>query len=364
MFVTAAYAQSDPTTGTHTGTSPAPAGEKPHFPPFDAHLFPSQLLWLAISFVIFYFFVQKTLLPRIGGVLEIRRDRIANDLDEAGRLNEEADAAIAAYEQQLAEARRNAEAIAQQAHDKARAEAEAQRGEVEGELARKTAEAENDIARIKSQALAEIGNVAEEVSQAIVQQLIGASVTRAEAARGHCRGRRIGRPEMELDNTFWAFIALVLFLALMVYIKLPAWIGKQLDKRADDIRRELDEARRLREEARQVLAEYERKRKEAEAEAVEIRKAAERDAAIFLDEAKQKTEEYVARRQQIAEQKIRQAETDAANEVRASAVDLAVAAAGRLLADKTDDTRANALFRELARRIEGPDELTAVTAGR
>ena len=150
MFVTAAYAQSDPTTGTHTETGAAPAGEKPHFPPFDAHLFPSQLLWLAISFVIFYFFVQKTLLPRIGGVLETRRDRIANDLDEAGRLKEEADAAIAAYEQELAEARRNAEAIAQQAHDKAREEAEAQRAEVEGELASKTADAEKDIARIKS----------------------------------------------------------------------------------------------------------------------------------------------------------------------------------------------------------------------
>lgn len=150
---------------------------------------------------------------------------------------------------------------------------------------------------------------------------------------------------MVLDNTFWAFIALVLFLALMVYVKMPSWVGQQLDKRADDIRNELDEARRLREEAQQVLAEYERKRKEAESEAVEIRKAAERDAATFLEEAKQKAEEYVARRQQMAEQKIRQAETDAENEVRASAVDLAVAAAGRLLADKTDDKTVNALFK-------------------
>ncbi len=183
MFVTAAYAQSDPTTGTHTETGAAPAGEKPHFPPFDAHLFPSQLLWLAISFVIFYYFVQKTLLPRIGGVLETRRDRIANDLDEAGRLKEEADAAIAAYEQELAEARRNAESIAQQAHDKARAEADAQRAEVESELAGKTAEAEKDIARIKTEALAEIDKVAAEVSQAIVQRLVGASVTEAEATR-------------------------------------------------------------------------------------------------------------------------------------------------------------------------------------
>ena len=148
-----------------------------------------------------------------------------------------------------------------------------------------------------------------------------------------------------MDNTFWAFVALMLFLALMVYIKMPGWLGQQLDKRADDIRKELDEARRLREEAQGVLADYERKRKEAENEAVEIRKAAERDAATFLEEAKAKAEEYVARRQQIAEQKIRQAETDAANEVRSSAVDLAIAAAGRLLADKTDAKTVNALFK-------------------
>lgn len=147
-----------------------------------------------------------------------------------------------------------------------------------------------------------------------------------------------------MDNTFWAFIGLVLFLALLVYIKLPSWTARQLDKRADRIRNELDEAKRLREDAQQLLAEYQRKRKEAEAEAADILAAAERDAAAFLAEAKQKAEDYVARRQAMAEQKIRQAETDAANEVRASAVDLAIAAAGKLLADKADAATVNALF--------------------
>jgi len=182
MFVTAAYAQSNPTAGTHTGTAAAPAGEKPHFPPFDAHLFPSQLLWLAISFVIFYYFVQKTLLPRIGGILETRRDRIANDLDEAARLKSESDAAIAAYEQALAEARRNAEATAQKAHDEARQQAEAQRAEVEAGLAEKTAAAEKDIAAIKARALGEIDTVAEDAAEAIVRQLIGTPVTKSEVA--------------------------------------------------------------------------------------------------------------------------------------------------------------------------------------
>lgn len=148
-----------------------------------------------------------------------------------------------------------------------------------------------------------------------------------------------------MDNTFWAFVSLVLFLAILVYFKVPAWLGKSLDKRADDIRKELDEAKRLREEAQQLVAEYQRKRREAEAEAADILAAAERDAALFLTEAKNKTEEYVARRQAMAEQKIHQAEIDATNEVRASAVDLAVAAAQRLLVEKTDARTANALFK-------------------
>lgn len=182
MLVTAAYAQSDPTTGTHSETGAAHGAEKPHFPPFDSSLFPSQLLWLAISFILFYFFVKKTLLPRVGGVLESRRDRIANDLDEAGRLKSEADEAIAAYEQELAEARRNAESIAQKAHDEARAKADAERTTVEAELAEKTAAAEKDIERIKTQALGEIDKIAGDTVQVIVEQLIGTSVTKTEAA--------------------------------------------------------------------------------------------------------------------------------------------------------------------------------------
>jgi F-type H+-transporting ATPase subunit b len=148
-----------------------------------------------------------------------------------------------------------------------------------------------------------------------------------------------------MDNTFWALVSLILFLAILVYFKVPAWLGKSLDKRAEDIRKELDEAKRLREEAQQLLAEYERKRREAEEEAAGILAAAERDASLFLSEAKVKTEEYVARRQAMAEQKIRQAEIDATNEVRASAVDLAIAASQSLLAKKADAKTTDALFR-------------------
>ncbi|UXN65857.1 MULTISPECIES: F0F1 ATP synthase subunit B [Phyllobacterium] len=148
-----------------------------------------------------------------------------------------------------------------------------------------------------------------------------------------------------MDATFYALVGLVIFLALVVYLKVPGVVGKSLDARADRIRDELEEARRLREEAQSLLAEYQRKRKEAEKEATEIVAIAQREAHGMLEEAKKKTEEYVARRNRLAEQKIAQAEVEAVNEVRASAVDIAVAAASRILADKVDAKTSADLFK-------------------
>ncbi|MFC0245087.1 F0F1 ATP synthase subunit B [Falsochrobactrum ovis] len=149
-----------------------------------------------------------------------------------------------------------------------------------------------------------------------------------------------------MDSTFWATVALVLFIALIVYLKVPGAIGRSLDQRADNIRKELEEARTLREEAQQLLAEYHRKRKEAEKEASDIVAAAEREAKALLEEAKRSTEEYVARRNKLAEQKIATAETDAINAVRSSAVDIAVAAAGKIMADKMDGPLSENLFKD------------------
>lgn len=148
-----------------------------------------------------------------------------------------------------------------------------------------------------------------------------------------------------MDATFWATVALFIFLALIAYLRVPGMISKSLDTRADRIRNDLEEARRLREEAQQLLAEYQRKRKEAEQEAGDIVAAAKREAELLVSEAKQKTEDYVARRTALAEQKIAQAERDAVNEVRASAVDIAIEAAGKLLADKVDARADAALFK-------------------
>jgi len=149
-----------------------------------------------------------------------------------------------------------------------------------------------------------------------------------------------------LDATFWALVALVIFLGIVVYVKMPGAIAKSLDSRADKIRNELEEARKLREEAQALLAEYQKKRTEAEKEAGEIVEAAKREAEAITAEAKQKTEEYVTRRTAMAEQKIAQAEAEAMEEVRDSAVDMAFAAATQILGDKMSGKAATDLFKK------------------
>lgn len=151
---------------------------------------------------------------------------------------------------------------------------------------------------------------------------------------------------MELDATFWALIALVIFLGIVVYLKVPGQIGKALDARADKIRHELEEARKLREEAQELLAEYQRKRKAAEAEASDIVAAARHEADLLAKEARKKTEDFVARRTAMAEQKIGQAEAQAMADVRSAAVDIAIAASQKLIAQKASGAGADALFKQ------------------
>ena len=151
---------------------------------------------------------------------------------------------------------------------------------------------------------------------------------------------------MELDASFWALAGLVLFFALLIYLKVPGMVTKSLDDRAAKISNELDEARRLREEAQELLAEYQRRRKEAETEAEAIISAATREADALAKEAATKTEEFVARRTAIAEQKIAQAEAEAMAEVKASAVDLAIAASEQLIGEKLTGNAATALVKK------------------
>ena len=149
----------------------------------------------------------------------------------------------------------------------------------------------------------------------------------------------MGTPEL------WVAIGFVLFIALLMFLGVHTKIAGLLDNRADRIGQELDEARRLREEAHKLLAEYQRKRKEAEKDAADIVEHAKREASQLVAEAKQKTEDYVARRAALAEQKIGQAERDAVNEVRSKAVDIAIEAARTVLAGKVDAKVGGELFK-------------------
>ncbi len=157
----------------------SPAHEK-SFPPLDPSTFAPQLVWLAISFVALYIIMARVALPRIGTVIEERRDRIAADLDTAEQLKKETEEAIAAYEQALAEARAKAHAIAQETRDKLSAEVAAERAEIEARIAEKTSEAEARIQASKDAALPHVNEVAAETAEAIVKELIGGKVTQAE----------------------------------------------------------------------------------------------------------------------------------------------------------------------------------------
>ncbi len=163
---------------TSTGATP-PAGAKAAFPPFQTETFASQLLWFAISFGLLYYLMAKVALPRVGAILEERSNRIAKNLEEAQRLKEESEAAAAAYEKSLNEARAKAKAIAQETRDALLAESEAKRKALEAELAQKIAASEAAISARTAEAMASVRGIAADAAAAIVERLTGQSPERA-----------------------------------------------------------------------------------------------------------------------------------------------------------------------------------------
>ena len=130
----------------------------------------------------------------------------------------------------------------------------------------------------------------------------------------------------------WVLVSFVLFLALLVYYKIPNKIAKALDDRADRIQTELEEARRLHDEARSILADYQRKRRDAEIEAEDIIAVARREAQFYAEESRKALNESLQRRVKLAEEKIVRAEEQAVQEIRSRSVDAAVAAAETIIA--------------------------------
>ena len=156
-----------------TAHTTAEGGHKTNFPPFDKSTFPSQLFSLVIAFVALYVIVSRFALPRVGKTIDDRQNTIDGDLASAQKLKDESDAALKAYEAELAAARSRAQAIGAETRDKLNAQSEAERKALEDRLAVKLADAEKTIASTRSAAMSNVRGIAADAAGAIVQRLTG-----------------------------------------------------------------------------------------------------------------------------------------------------------------------------------------------
>ena len=164
-----AESHGDKATSAHTQAN----GREHAFPPFQKDTFASQLVSLAIAFVALYLIVSKIALPRVGSVLDERQGKIDGDLAEAQKLKDASDAALKAYQNELAAARSRAQAIGAETREKLNAASEAERKTLEDRLAAKLAEAEKAIAATRATAMGNVRGIAADAAAAIVQRLTG-----------------------------------------------------------------------------------------------------------------------------------------------------------------------------------------------
>jgi F-type H+-transporting ATPase subunit b len=157
-------------TSAHTEADGGHAGA---FPPFESSTYASQLVSLVIAFVALYIIVSRIALPRVGAVIDARQDRIEGDLAEAQKLKDESEAALKAYEADLAAARSKAQAIGAETREKLNAASEAERKTLEDKLAAKLADAEKTIAATRATAMSNVRGIAADAASAIVQRLTG-----------------------------------------------------------------------------------------------------------------------------------------------------------------------------------------------
>src|SRR5215212_11560785 len=169
-FVTPAQAQ---TTHATTGAAPEAAHGGGAFPPFATETFASQLIWFAIAFGLLYYVMSRIALPRVASIMESRSERIAADLAEAERLRAESEAAGAAYEKSLGDARAKAKAIAQEMREALTAESEGRRKALEAELHERLVVAETTIGARTAEAMGSVRGIAADTATAIVERLTG-----------------------------------------------------------------------------------------------------------------------------------------------------------------------------------------------
>ncbi len=151
------------------------------FPPFDPTYFASQIFWLLITFGALYLLMSRWILPRIGGIIEERRDRIADDLDAAQQISADADQTRSAYEQALADARARAHHLAAEAKAAMDREIADETAEVDAGIAATSAEAEKALAEARRKALAEVRTIAASTAVDVANHIGGLAVTGKDA---------------------------------------------------------------------------------------------------------------------------------------------------------------------------------------
>lgn len=182
-------------TGEHTGAYCEGKGGLPQMCPESVI---PQLAWLAVSFVLLYVLMSRIALPRIGRMIEERRDKIAADLDKAATLKREADAALKAYEAALAGARGRAQSIARETGEKLRTETERLKADVDAKLAREAEAAERRIVDTKNAALTNLNAMARDVAEVVVSKLLGETPDGEAIARA-VEAERAGREPARID---------------------------------------------------------------------------------------------------------------------------------------------------------------------
>src|SRR3954447_18994513 len=151
-------------------------------PQLDVATFPSQLFWLAVTFIILYILMSRVGLPQLTAAIDARRQRREDDLTRAARLKTEAEAANAAFQRTMAEARAQAQAAIKETTDRLAAEAAERQRALAAALAEQVDEAERRIAATKQQALAEVRGIAVDVGRSVVEKLTGSAPSEAGLA--------------------------------------------------------------------------------------------------------------------------------------------------------------------------------------
>ena len=172
----------DPTTATTAVAQQASGG----LPQFDPAWWPSEIFWALLIFGLLYVLIAKVFVPRIGGAINDREDKIAGDIGEARRARDAAEADLAAANAEMAAARNRAKQVVLDAQNEAKAAAAARQAEEEAKIAKSLAEADARIATARGEAMTHVRAIAADTAQAMIERLTGQSVNvgEVEAALG------------------------------------------------------------------------------------------------------------------------------------------------------------------------------------